>query len=416
MRRFITIPAILLFLFTCCENEPSLQIEAGNGSQHWTIPVSERTIDNIPELSGAIFGSTQKSNIDWASKDDGESILLDESRILSVTDSIGNVVHSIRMYVPGTPYNVFYNVVIKEEGDGNFLEPMVIRYEIDQDYYPTYKSLDRSEAPFIGIIETYRLDSFDIAFSGLEKTGRAAPCGGGISVDESGGSSESGTGMGTTTGHSGGGSWSGGGVGSSSGGVVNNNQTTTITTVEVGEGDFGDFGSDGSFKRNVIGKNSPCNTSVMVAVNEEEEAPPSCTSFNFKKTSKNWQEANVTGIYFHVWLVTPQYPYTRYRYKVELNGPVLFGAPVKDRHGGETTPGLMGSVSAAALNQAMKDTAKKYGGTDVNTSVVTEYFKQRIKDNYPLWVPGGRANTNSNSSIPATTYRATLDKNFDGCE
>ncbi|MGX1928413.1 hypothetical protein [Flagellimonas sp. 2504JD4-2] len=139
----------------------------------------------------------------------------------------------------------------------------------------------------------------------------------------------------------------------------------------------------------------------------DKDSPPDCESFHFVQTSSNWQQSAVVGIYFNIVLVMHEPPYLRYDKTVVLDQPVLFGAPVLDRFGNETSPGLIAEVSAGALHAAMKETANKYGGTQTSYSVVLAYFKQSIADNYALFVPGGRANTNSTTNLIPTIYRPT---------
>ncbi len=146
-----------------------------------------------------------------------------------------------------------------------------------------------------------------------------------------------------------------------------------------------------------------------------DDAPPSCESFNFVQVSDNWQEANVQGIYFEIWLTFTTPPYLKYEYTVKINQEVNFGAPLVDGRGTELPPGTLASASAYALHASMKDVIKKYGRTKTATSVVESYFKKRIKHNYPLHIIGGRAITNAQFGPDPTQYRATTRGDFDGC-
>src|SRR5690606_27885302 len=129
------------------------------------------------------------SKMGWASKSEGEDIVLDGSRVLAVTDSVGNRTYSLRMYVPGTPHNVFYNVVGKQTHDGVQNERFVLRYEVDEDYWPEYAAGPRQEKPSRGKIGLYSLEAFGLQ---TEQEGRMGsipePCYEAIASDRNGGS------------------------------------------------------------------------------------------------------------------------------------------------------------------------------------------------------------------------------------
>ncbi len=135
--------------------------------------------------------------------------------------------------------------------------------------------------------------------------------------------------------------------------------------------------------------------------------PPSCRSFRYKKTSSNWQQAAVKGIKFNVYLLKSYAPYIKYKYTVRLNQAVLFGAPLQPKLGAGLTNKTVAYASAIALNIAMKETAHKYANRSVSPSVVDAYFKERIRQNFQLAIPGGRANPNAmNYSVTPTNYVA----------
>ncbi|QCX00222.1 hypothetical protein FGM00_08905 [Aggregatimonas sangjinii] len=185
--------------------------------------------------------------------------------------------------------------------------------------------------------------------------------------------------------------------------------------------------SDGSSDSYIIGTYQECDggggggggnwDGGNLVDNEEDILPPSCKSFDFKQDvdGLNWQESAVKGIYFKVYLTYTTPPYLEYSYTVRLNEPVLFGAPMEGRHG-ELPSGKLASASAHFLNEMMKKTVDKYDRTRVNPSVVEAYFKDELRDEYNKYIVGGRVNTNYMGNLNPTTYRATTDGGFDGCE
>ncbi|SIS37341.1 hypothetical protein SAMN05421766_10193 [Zobellia uliginosa] len=251
---------IFLFVFQSCQNENlSEDQEISTVAADITdqepnnFELQSWTIDDIPSLKENIEYSIQNSSISWGQSANSENIVLDSQGILQVLDSIGNYSYAVRMYVPNSPYNVFYNVVVKEDNHGNFKQPIVLRYEVDESYYPTYSSSDRKEAPFRGDIAYYNLGSFaSSSISGKEAA--PVPCGSisvaGTSGNNSNGSSGSGSGSG-----------SGGGSTSTEGDNYTNISTPSYVyvaidsapsttpaptpSVEVGIGSFGQFGTDG---------------------------------------------------------------------------------------------------------------------------------------------------------------------------
>lgn len=73
------------------------------------------------------------------------------------------------------------------------------------------------------------------------------------------------------------------------------------------------------------------------------------------------------------------------------------------------TSGLAATASAQALKISMNETVKKFGAKPVSGMIVELYFKERLKYNYPLFIPGGRVNFNPNSyNVTPTQYQTNL--------
>lgn len=126
-----------------------------------------------------------------------------------------------------------------------------------------------------------------------------------------------------------------------------------------------------------------------IDVEDVEVTPPSCESFNFTSTGTNWQMAAVANIRFQITVLTPQGAYVSH--VIDFPHPMLFEAP-KNLSIGNTivTPGMAASASATALMTSIKETVKIYGNKPVSELVVRLYFEQRLKHNYPFYMPGGR--------------------------
>ncbi|RIV52376.1 hypothetical protein D2V93_04310, partial [Flagellimonas taeanensis] len=264
------LPVMLLALLMACEKQEATYPEPNQETDDRNVRLESLTIDELPQLVGAI--EKRGSKMGWASKSEGGDIVLDGSRVLAVTDSVGNRTYSLRMYVPGTPHNVFYNVVGKQTHDGVQNEPFVLRYEVDEDYWPEYAAGPRQEKPFRGKIGLYNLETFGLQNMQEGRTGGTPePCyeaiadgngNGGSGGNNSGGSSNGGTDHDPGSDYQ---YWNtyapdnGGGSGGRE------------PFVEVGEGRFGDFGTDGTWKRALTGKSADCpEEETLLPINEED--------------------------------------------------------------------------------------------------------------------------------------------------
>jgi hypothetical protein len=67
---------------------------------------------------------------------------------------------------------------------------------------------------------------------------------------------------------------------------------------------------------------------------------------------------------------------------------------------------MAATLSAQALNESIKETVKHYGNKNVSEMIVRLYFEQRLKHNYPLYIPGGRVQLHpQNFSVIPTQYK-----------
>ena len=141
---------------------------------------------------------------------------------------------------------------------------------------------------------------------------------------------------------------------------------------------------------------------------EDVDIDPNCESFNFQQTGSNWQESAVLNIHFQVTVISPQGIYVNHL--CEFPQAILFGCPINLSVGNTNlSPGLEAAASAQALEQAMDETVKKFGNKPVSGMIVDMYFKQRLKHNYPLYIPGGRVNFNANNfTVTPTQYRTSF--------
>jgi len=138
-----------------------------------------------------------------------------------------------------------------------------------------------------------------------------------------------------------------------------------------------------------------------------ETAPPSCQSFNFIKTASLWQVALVKNISFTIVLLDAKGAHVMHR--ISYPAPISFGAPTNLQKGGTTmTAGMVAELSTRALQTSIQDVVNRYGTQNVSEMAVDIYFRERLVYNYPLFVPGGRANFTASENLPATDYKTTF--------
>jgi hypothetical protein len=143
--------------------------------------------------------------------------------------------------------------------------------------------------------------------------------------------------------------------------------------------------------------------------NSGTDAPPSCESFNFKnKSGSLWQEAAVKNVHFKVVVISPN----GYKFSQIINYPnaILFGAPTNLAVGNtDISAGLAATLSAQAVAVSMSETVSMYGNKPVSELTVRVYFEERLKHNYPLFIPGGRVNFNAAGfSGTPTNYQTNM--------
>ncbi len=143
--------------------------------------------------------------------------------------------------------------------------------------------------------------------------------------------------------------------------------------------------------------------------NAADSPPPSCESFNFRKTTSDahWQEAAVKNIRFKIVVYTPPNN-IRVTQSIVFPQAVLFGMPTNMVVGGNISPGMAAELSAEAIKVSMDETVDRYGGKYVSQLIVTNYFRERLIENYQMMTNGGRVNFNSTSNITPTEYKTTL--------
>lgn len=155
--------------------------------------------------------------------------------------------------------------------------------------------------------------------------------------------------------------------------------------------------------------NSPYGGGSRGDGNSGTYAPPSCESFDFKnKSGSLWQEAAVKNVHFKIVVISPN----GYKFSQIINYPnaILFGAPTNLAIGNtDISAGLAATLSAKAVEASMSETVSMYGNKPVSELTVRLYFEERLRHNYPLFIPGGRVNFNASGfSGTPTNYQTNM--------
>jgi hypothetical protein len=104
-----------------------------------------------------------------------------------------------------------------------------------------------------------------------------------------------------------------------------------------------------------------------------------CSSFTYRNTASNWQEAGVSGLRFKmVWIGGSN---SGIEISVTLGAPLIFGLPIQRADGTIYSPGKAAEMSAEAVSYATALTAQmlKYEPYIPSTLTVETMFKNNIK-------------------------------------
>lgn len=86
--------------------------------------ISEKIQNSIPEIKS-------KSSLKNKKSESQQNILYNFEEVVKLVDTIGNVKFTIEFKIKEQPANVFYNLVIGEDNQGEILNPLVFKYTIN---------------------------------------------------------------------------------------------------------------------------------------------------------------------------------------------------------------------------------------------------------------------------------------------
>ena len=113
-------------------------------------------------------------------------------------------------------------------------------------------------------------------------------------------------------------------------------------------------------------------------------------------------------MHFNIVVISPN----GYQFSQIISYPnaILFGTPTNISVGNtEISAGLAATLSAKAVEVSMSETVRLYGNKAVSELTVRLYFEERLKYNYPLYIPGGRVNFNASGFTGTPTdYKTNM--------
>ncbi len=390
----LVFPIFVFLLFLSCESEP-VELNSLQETEQSSIVAEEVDINALPHIGSAWGKITARSS----SSKDNENLFIDESRVLKVTDSIGNETYALRVYTQmASDDNAFYNLLVTQRTDGTSTEPFIMKYSVDGE--DTYTENGDGSVSFNGNMQVFSIDTFVDGLGNASRTGNPVPCQ--ENPVQQNGSSGNGDGGGD------------GGYGHNNGSYNSTNTGTGNTTggyglsvvglsngggggggfVIVGQGQFGvvnnsDNGDNANQKGSVTFKtgNDDCPEGEVVFPINDEENRPSCESFDFYAVGGTGvQVAAVNGIWDVVtkWGRCPGIGVAAAYQTYYFHLPSYINS------------GLAAEMSAAALDGAFYDLQKWFRSQScgqMNTGVLAIKLNEFIKDNFEEI--GGQATRNA---------------------
>ncbi|MNQ59394.1 hypothetical protein D3C85_736330 [compost metagenome] len=138
-----------------------------------------------------------------------------------------------------------------------------------------------------------------------------------------------------------------------------------------------------------------------------QEVYPDCASINFIKIGNvPWQEAAVKNIHFNIEIIQSLTPLITSSEIIRLPQAVSFQMPTNTLVGNTyISPGAAASVTAKAIDMAMRQTKDYYKAVPATELMVDQFFKKALKDNFELMAPGSRFVLNPVNTVPPTEYQ-----------
>ncbi|MEO2053318.1 MAG: hypothetical protein ABGX00_16300 [Allomuricauda sp.] len=302
MRKVRFFLSIILFtsFIVACYNEETDPISLNTLTQP---SFTKELVDGylINDIISSISLESKESSVAWIDqKSNNSKYYIKKDKVAKVTDSVGNITYAFEMVGVDDSPNILLNFIAFERVDGRTVTPFIMKYEFREGTKFTYAT--KINRKFKGKVSVFSLNDFGINYSLSSSGDTTTPC-----YDDIGPTPEDPTSIEDSSSSTTSSSSSGGGGASSGGGYAGGTtegstawapfpEQNTGGYVEVGEGSFGEYGTNGELKRyNLVSKSSDCpeNLKTFIPINAQIELL--CGTYNFVQIGDSFQ-ANIGGL------------------------------------------------------------------------------------------------------------------------
>ncbi|AKA35497.1 hypothetical protein [Flagellimonas lutaonensis] len=167
---------LILLLFQGCDNESISELVVDDNATQTKIRIDLVDVAEIPRIVGDISAVSNKKSVTWSSTSKGDSKLyIDDTRVLAVTDSLGNVTYSFRLFSESFAPTDMYNLIAAKRVSGDDVEPYVIKYSFNS-FEDRIAYVSSNERKFVGKMSVYQLVDFFDGYDVASKNGNPTPC------------------------------------------------------------------------------------------------------------------------------------------------------------------------------------------------------------------------------------------------
>lgn len=161
MKNYLKI-GILLFGFSIflwnCQYEVNESLPVQNQLLENELGIQVKSFDKLPpKLKNRV--DFLNSNLKNKRSQNAGTLIIDESQIMEMIDSLDNTRYSVKIYFEEQPENILYNLILGTDSDENEIEPFVLKYTInnlEEIREETYLDFSR----MTGRIDDFSIDRF----------------------------------------------------------------------------------------------------------------------------------------------------------------------------------------------------------------------------------------------------------------
>ncbi len=159
-----TLIAFVLLLFISCEKtliDNSLIDIKDDGEIPSKIVLNTLKIDDLEDISIKIndkYGKSILSNKDF--NDNRGELILNEQIVKKLIDTLGNTSYSIGFSFSKEPKEIYYNLIVGENKDGNIKKPYILKFISDKENYENFTKHSNDFTYFKGTINVHKFSDY----------------------------------------------------------------------------------------------------------------------------------------------------------------------------------------------------------------------------------------------------------------